>query len=457
VVEAFAELADETVLGVSINRTPVTAEIEAYHQKDVLIVIGCGFEHEFKVGRRPLRIWLNIQTPYVPITSDGKAPDLSGHAGIIEIALEKVVKSAKRGAGRSAKEKTQKGVVLKHLDEAVVKASGGGQYRFSIRQLFYVIRPFVIEELGEELGYEHFCDPVITDYEANNGPIVGMYRDPRGTIYHPHLDEEIPLGTRQVEAYLRPRYAFNKVLFCEKEGILSILREANWPERNDCALMSSKGFSSRAARDLIDDLESENEDIYVYCIHDSDASGTMIYHTLLKPTRARPGRKVHVVNLGLDPWEALSMGLQVEKVERKKRKLRVADYIKEDGVNFPIGDFDQAKGYESWTEWLHANRVELNAMTTPQLIEWLDSKFDAEIGKVIPPRNVMLERLERDVQSQLERQITDRVLREARVEEQVRTELTTRMPVIASTQDTIEQQVKDDLDTNPTRHWRAGA
>ena len=37
-------------------------------------------------------------------------------------------------------------------------------------------------------------------------------------------------------------------------------------------------------------------------------------------------------------------------------------------------------------DWLQTNRVELNAMTTPQLIEWLDEKMaEHGDGKLIPP------------------------------------------------------------------------
>src|SRR5512144_24409 len=144
-----------------------------------------------------------------------------------------------------------------------------------------------------------------------------MYRDPRGTLYHPHTEEEIPLGTLNVEGYRRPEWTFNKILYCEKEGFFPILRAARWPERHDCALMTSKGFASRAARDVLDLLGETGEDLYLFCVHDADASGTLIYQALQEATKARPGRKVHIVNLGLEPEEARRMGLQIESVERK--------------------------------------------------------------------------------------------------------------------------------------------
>src|SRR3954451_2010671 len=92
-------------------------------------------------------------------------------------------------------------------------------------------------------------------------------------------------------------WTFNKILYCEKEGFFPILKDARWPERHDCALMTSKGFASRAARDVLDLLGETDEELWFYCIHDADASGTMIYQALQEGTQARPGRKVHIINL----------------------------------------------------------------------------------------------------------------------------------------------------------------
>ncbi len=113
------------------------------------------------------------------------------------------------------------------------------------------MRPYRLDQLGAEPSYDYFSQ-VITDYEAASNDIPGMYRDNRGLLYHPHERSEIPLGTRSVEEYERPAWTFNKILYCEKQGFFPILRAAKWPERHDCALLTSKGFASRAARDLLD-------------------------------------------------------------------------------------------------------------------------------------------------------------------------------------------------------------
>ena len=45
----------------------------------------------------------------------------------------------------------------------------------------------------------------------------------------------------------------------------------------------------------------------------------MIYQTLQEETKARGARKIKIVNLGLEPWEAIAMGLEVETVEERRR------------------------------------------------------------------------------------------------------------------------------------------
>jgi DNA topoisomerase VI subunit A len=75
-----------------------------------------------------------------------------------------------------------------------------------------------------------------------------------------------------VEDYERPEWNFNKLVYIEKEGANEALKEAGWLERHACAVMSSKGFSTRAARDLIGLLAEHDEPVEVFCVHDADLS-----------------------------------------------------------------------------------------------------------------------------------------------------------------------------------------
>jgi hypothetical protein len=402
---------DRSRLEVFVNWTPITGEVRVYQGKEGLELFGCGLRHHVPAPKGSFDLILNITTPFCPITTDGKEPDLAPFVEQIAAAIKRVARMAHRaspkGPQASSEGLTQKVVILRQLQEGVAKASGDGAYRFNQRQLFYVLRPFVIEALGTEPSWDNFCR-VVTEFEEQHGDIQGMYRDPRGTLYHPHLSQDIALGTLAVEQYRRPDWTFNKVLYIEKEGFFEALKAARWPERHDCALVTSKGFSTRAVRDLLDLLADSEEPVTVFCIHDADAFGTLIYQTLQQETRARPRRRIQIINLGLEPWEAIAMGLEVETFKRRDRHAAFANYVRER----PDGD--------RWEEWLQTNRVELNMMTTPQFKDWLDAKMaEHESMKVVPPDEVLSTAAHEQLTKHMRRIITERILKDAGVDEQI--------------------------------------
>jgi hypothetical protein len=412
VVEAWVEKTDEKgdiEVSVSVNRTPVTGEIDAYRNADKDIVLfGCGLRNYFEGAPKKgeFNIDLNILTPYCPITSDGKAPDLKPFISKIGDALVAAAKKAQRAAPKE-RHVSQKDIVLENLDAVIAKVSDNGKYRFNSRQLLYRLRPIIKDELDKELTEGNF-NAIITDYEVEHGEIPGMYREPRGSIYHPHLHETIPLGTLTVEDYERPIWNFNKVVYIEKEGFSEALKDNGWPERHDCMVMSSKGNTTRAAKDLIDKLAKHDEPCTIYCVHDADAYGTMIYQTFQEATRARGARKIQIINLGLEPWEAVEMSLEVEDVEKGDRRKPAANYVleREDG--------------DYWEEWLQTHRVELNAMTTPEFIEWLDAKMaEHGDGKLIPPPDVLTTELDEQLEHEVRDILTERILQQAGLENQV--------------------------------------
>lgn len=308
--------------------------------------------------------------------------------------------------------------------------------------MFYLLRPHILDEIDRELKYEWFGQ-IITRYENEHGDIPGLYRDNRGVLYHPHLHEEIPLGTMMVEKYRRPKWKFNKILYCEKEGFFPILKDVKWPERHDCALLTSKGHASRAAKDIIDFLGETDEEILFYCIHDADAAGTMIYQALQEGTAARKERKVKVHNLGLESWEAIKeIGLEPEGFSKKK--LPVADYV--------IKYDDENDG--EWADWLQSNRVELNAMTTPQFLNWLDNKM-AKFGKgkLIPPDAVMENKLKESAISKIRDKVEEKILREAGYEDQVKETTERLIPVLEEESGTLREVVTQDLEKTPENQW----
>jgi hypothetical protein len=379
VVEAWASVEDEeSSATLLVNRTPAAAEMYASTTAKQLFVNGCGLDGDaLPTGGHHYRLLINVQTPYMPITSDGKAPDLGRFAGLLGAAIKQAVSRAKRAAGMrdpTGPQRTFKQSILDHLAESIAHASGDGDYRFNERNLYYAVRPHVLEDVGE-LKYATFKS-VITDYEHEHDAIPGMFRNERGVLIHPHSHEHFALGTLTVESYERPAWSFNKVLYIEKEGFFQTLLADGWAERHDCALMSSQGYATRAVKDLIDALGETEEPIEIFCVHDADASGTTIYESLQEATRARPRRTIEIVNLGLERGEAEEMGLACEELSPSRKVKPTAGYVNQE-------DHD----------WYQSNRYELNAMTAPQFIAWLDGKMEAHAkGKVVPPPEVMAER-----------------------------------------------------------------
>jgi hypothetical protein len=427
----------KTVLTVCVNRTPVTGEIYASRDKRDIDAFGCGLS--YTIAQAPVEaqfaLVINVISPYMPITSDGKEPNLEPFLDAIRTAAEKAVRKVHRPTAEGRV--SQKDIVLDNLDDAIATVSGDEGYRFNQRQILYVVRPIVRDETGKELTEGNF-NAIITDYEAEHGEIPLMYREPRGSIYHPHRGETIMLGTLTVETYERPIWTFNKFLYIEKEGFSEALKDSGWAERHDCALASSKGFTTRAVRDLVDKLAEHDEPVTVFCVHDADGYGTMIFQTFQEATKARGARKIRIVNLGLEPWEAAEMGLETEQVEEKNRRKPVADYVcdREDG--------------EHWEEWLQTHRVELNAMTTPQFIEWLDRKL-ADYDKLIPPADVLKAELSARVKDKIREAIVARVLREADVDGQVAAAIA---KIESPDSAVLTAGVKDLFKATPDAEWR---
>jgi hypothetical protein len=429
----------DTTLSVCINRTPITGSIHAARDKRDIDAFGCGLRH--RIAQAPIEaqfnIVVNIISPYVPITSDGKAPNLEPFLDVIMDVTQKAVRKARRptAGGRTS----QKDIVLDNLDAAIAAVSGDGEFRFNQRQILYRLRKIVSDEIGKTLTTQNFSN-IITDYEAEHGEIPLMYREPRGSIYHPHRKDTITLGTLMVEDYERPAWTYNKIVYIEKEGFVEALKATNWPERYDCMPMSSKGFTTRAARDFVDKLAEHDEPVTIFCVHDADAYGTMIYQTFQEATKTRGARKIHIVNLGLEPWEAIEAGLEAENVEKAGTHRPVAEYVR-----------DRHDG-DYWENWLQTHRVELNAMTTPQFIAWLDGKMAEHAdGKLIPPPDTLKAELNGRIEQKIRNAVVARILREANVDAQVAAALAEIEPPDSAA---LAEGIKQLFEGRPDAEWR---
>jgi hypothetical protein len=114
---------------------------------------------------------------------------------------------------------------------------------------------------------------------------------------------------------------------------------------------------------------------------------------------------------------------------------------------------NEAPGGISWERWLRRHRVELNAMTTPQFIAWLDAKMaEHGAGKLIPPENAIKAELEAKLKAKVTNAVTERILREANAEHQIKETLASiKRPSGAS----LFRDIKAMFEREPEKEWRA--
>jgi hypothetical protein len=193
-----------------------------------------------------------------------------------------------------------------------------------------------------------------------------------------------------------------------------------------------------------DDRQAAIEDLrdLVSSLHGPDVAGTKFFETLQEATPIRPRRRMKIVNLGLDPWEAVELAeegiVDIEDVTYETRQ-HVAAYVTERDPK--------------WGEWLQTHRVELNAFTMPQFIEWLDKNMSDYTGKLVPPAGVMADRLNDQVRRLWRESIIAQVLSEARVDERVDDALSSVSARMDSVADRLPDRVEEALQGDPQRHW----
>jgi hypothetical protein len=276
---------------------------------------------------------------------------------------------------------SQKHIVFSVLRRAITNAGA----HFSARDLYYATRPLCYAhsdwEYGKELGYRYFSQTLLTEYQEETGPIDGLWRDPRGNLHEPHTGKSIALGTREVGTYEFPEYAFDKILYVEKEGEWPKFQAAKLAERYDMAVASAKGYPVEAVRELFS--RAERGDYQLFVFHDADIDGYNIARVMSEATRRMPYHNVDVVDIGLSVADALEMDLDPEPFSRQKSI--------PDTLYWRLSDVDR-EYFQRRKE-----RFELNAiLPDTSRIEYIERKLEENgvRGKVIPPPDALAERRE---------------------------------------------------------------
>jgi hypothetical protein len=293
-------------------------------------------------------------------------------------------------------------------------ASGDGKYTVDKRQFYYAVRDQFLERTGREIAADYFSQNLLVKYMNQNPEETAGWKitaSPRGTLTIPNTghDLRIPCGTIAIEEHLRragnainwleglkdigvrvewPSLAegqrYQGVLYIEKEGFDPQLREARIADRFDLAIISCKGQSVTAARRYVDHACRVAGGVPLYVAHDLDKAGFEISQRLTTvSSHARRNdlvkyefqNEINVSDLGLRLADVRQYGL-------KSERCRFAGNFAHDSI---------ATAEEK--AFLRSNqRVELNAFTAPQFIEWLEAKLRLHgLGKRLIPDDAILE------------------------------------------------------------------
>jgi len=285
------------------------------------------------------------------------------------------------------------------MEQAFLQASANNTLPANARQIMYAARPKIAQLADRDIGAgfdKYFTQSLLPDYIAEVRPTWAskVVFDARGHFVEPHTNRGLGLGTLEVRNYLAkvrghrvngvkfdiceeryptrgPKNRFGAILFLEKEGFAPLLQEARLAARYDLAIMSTKGMSVTASRELVEEL-CATHGIPLLVLHDFDISGFTIFGTLRSSTRRFTyRRRFQVIDLGLRLADI--RGLEREAVYVSSPS-KAADTLRQHGAS------DQEIRILTSGE-----RVELNALASDELVALIERKLaEHGISKVIP-------------------------------------------------------------------------
>ena len=302
---------------------------------------------------------------------------------------------------------SQRAVAFEVMDRAFHEASGGQTFA-NARQIMYAARGEIQKRTNDkQLEGSYFTQTLVPDYIAEFDPPWKdrVAYDDRGHFVEPHTGKVIGVGTIAVREYLAemselqfrqnfksgietrgPSGRFGGVLFVEKEGFSAQFEDAQIAERFDLAFMSCKGISVTAARELADMMCAEYN-IPLYLLTDFDKSGMSGAGTFERSNRRYTFKnKIEVVRIGLRLADvraiAARRGTSLDDFTEKTYDPGTQDARYE---NLRLnGATDEEANF------LLTQRVELNALHTDELIDFVERKL-TELGvrKIVPARSTL--------------------------------------------------------------------
>ena len=119
-----------------------------------------------------------------------------------------------------------------------------------------------------------------------------------------------------------------------------------------------------------------------------------------------------------------------------------------------VGDYVSEHDPEC-VEWLQTHRIELNEMSTPQFLQWLDDKMEMySQGKLTAPVDIMVKELHDKAYEILKQTLIEEILQENDLEGRLNCEYEKLKPVLDEKAKELTKDVRVALQKEPTQSWR---
>jgi DNA topoisomerase VI subunit B len=294
------------------------------------------------------------------------------------------------------------------MESAYMRASANDTLPAKCRQVFYAARPEILSLCEIKKLSDDYFRTLVRRFERENPELTkdwDIIYDARGSLIEPYTGERVPLGTVGVRQYINtwekirvmsggdfkgPSITepvvshfghfglYKYALLIEKEGFEPLIEAARIQERYGIALLSTKGMSTFAARDLVERLSEEG--VTTFVLHDFDQAGFIIARTLGDDTDVYKFKSdVKVIDIGfrLEDIQGLEREPVAYQTKTDPRESMLDAGITQDEVDILV----QGGRPGRW----HGERVELNAMPSGQLVELIESKLEQHgVKKVVP-------------------------------------------------------------------------
>ena len=221
---------------------------------------------------------------------------------------------------------------------------------------------------------------------------------------------------------------FGAILFTEKEGFNDLWKAVQLQERYDIAIASTKGMTTVSFRALVDALTEQVPGLRIFALTDFDTTGVQIAHWVSASNeRYDFDNEIDVERIGINLDQALALDRlgrsEPGAFTSKSMDETLAPICSEEEIDFLV---------------TRKMRVELNALTSGELVDLVETAFEG-LERVVP----------RD----------DSVLQEAWYEASIRARLQTkeddlrRKPFEAADADHIRSVIEEGMAATPAISW----